>query len=101
MIAQQIKPQPGPQEQFLATSADIAIYGGAAFGGKTFALLLEAVRNTDNSGFGGVIFRRTTKQVTAEGGLWDTSEEIYPQLGAKSNVSRLQYVFPSGAALTF
>lgn len=35
-----LKPQKGPQEQFLATKADIAIYGGAAGGGKTYALLL-------------------------------------------------------------
>lgn len=30
----EIRPQPGPQEQFLSSAADIAIYGGAAFGGK-------------------------------------------------------------------
>jgi predicted phage terminase large subunit-like protein len=101
MSVQQIRPQPGPQEQFLASSADIVFYGGAAFGGKTYALLLEAVRHTENARFGGVIFRRTTKQVTAEGGLWDTSEEIYPALGAKSNLSRLQWAFPAGATLTF
>lgn len=29
-----LKPQPGPQERFLATNADIAIYGGSAGGGK-------------------------------------------------------------------
>ena len=29
-----IRPQPGPQERFLATNADIAIYGGSAGGGK-------------------------------------------------------------------
>ena len=27
-----IRPQPGPQEAFLASPADIVIYGGAAFG---------------------------------------------------------------------
>lgn len=27
-----IRPQPGPQEAFLASSADIVIYGGAAGG---------------------------------------------------------------------
>lgn len=96
-----IRPQPGPQEQFLASSADIVFYGGAAFGGKTYALLLEGTRHTENGRFGGVIFRRTTKQVTAEGGLWDTSEEIYPSLDAKSNLSRLQWQFPSGATLGF
>ena len=31
-----LAPQKGPQEMFLATSADICIYGGAAGGGKTF-----------------------------------------------------------------
>lgn len=28
-----IRPQQGPQESFLATNADLAIYGGAAGGG--------------------------------------------------------------------
>lgn len=28
-----LKPQPGPQELFLSTPADIAFYGGAAGGG--------------------------------------------------------------------
>ncbi len=94
-----IRPQPGPQEAFLASSADIVIYGGAAFGGKTFALLLEATRHSDNGQFGAVIFRRTTKQVKAEGGLWDTSEELFPLLGATS--SNLSWTFPSGAKVTF
>ena len=40
-----IRPQAGPQEQFLASAADIAIYGGGAGGGKTFALLLEPLRH--------------------------------------------------------
>lgn len=96
-----IKPQPGPQEAFLASSADIVIYGGAAFGGKTFALLLEATRHTDNPQFGSVIFRRTTKQVKAEGGLWDTSEELFSQLDAKPNQSALSWTFQSGAKVTF
>jgi hypothetical protein len=36
-----IQPQPGPQHQFCATPADIAIYGGAGGSGKSFALLLD------------------------------------------------------------
>lgn len=96
-----IRPQPGPQEQFLSTSADIAIYGGAAFGGKTFALLLEALRHTDNRKFGVVIFRRTTKQVVAEGGLWDTAEEIYTEIGGVPNRTQLSWTFPSRAKITF
>jgi hypothetical protein len=38
----QIRPQLGPQERFLATAADIAVYGGAAGGGKSYGLLLDA-----------------------------------------------------------
>jgi predicted phage terminase large subunit-like protein len=41
-----IKPQPGPQEKFLSSAADIAIYGGAAGGGKSFALLMEPLRHS-------------------------------------------------------
>ncbi len=43
-----IAPQPGPQTRFLRTSADIAIYGGAAGGGKSWALLLEPLRHRLN-----------------------------------------------------
>src|SRR5690554_534113 len=71
-------PQAGPQEQFLKSKADIAIYGGAAGGGKTWALLLEPLSHIANPGFGGVIFRRTTVQVRNEGGLWDESARMYP-----------------------
>ncbi|RYY12693.1 MAG: terminase, partial [Cytophagaceae bacterium] len=40
-----IIPQPGFQERALSTRADIAIIGGSAGGGKTFALLMEAARH--------------------------------------------------------
>ena len=54
----EIKPQAGPQEMFLSSPADIAIYGGAAGGGKTYALPLECLRHVGNPKFGVVIFRR-------------------------------------------
>ena len=61
-----IRPQPGPQETFLASPADIAIYGGAAGGGKTWALLMEPLRHVHNPKFGAVFFRRTTVQPSQE-----------------------------------
>lgn len=96
-----LKPQPGPQEQFLATSADIAIYGGAAGGGKTYGLLLEPVRHVHNKDFGAVIFRKNSTQITNEGGLWDTSLTIYPGIGAIPRDSKHDYVFPSGCSVSF
>src|ERR1700709_1584215 len=101
MAGQSLKPQEGPQEAFLATCADIALYGGAAGGGKTWALLLEPLRHVGTPDFGAVIFRRNSKQVRNEGGLWDESAKLYPLVGAKPQESILQWKFPSGAKLKF
>src|ERR1700739_3514256 len=43
-LAATIAAQPGPQTDFLRSSADICIYGGAAGGGKTVGLILEPLR---------------------------------------------------------
>lgn len=96
-----IKPQPGPQERFLASQADIAIFGGGAGGGKTFGLLVEPLRHTDNKDFGGVIFRRTSPQIRNEGGLWDESAKLYPLFGATPKESITSWIFPSSSKIKF
>lgn len=35
----ELKPQPGKQESFLKSAADVAIFGGGAGSGKSFGLL--------------------------------------------------------------
>lgn len=90
-----IRPQPGPQEAFLGSPADIAIFGGAAGGGKSFALLLEPLRHINHPGFGAVIFRRTSPQIRNEGGLWDESEGLYAPLGLRPRESTLEWENPS------
>jgi predicted phage terminase large subunit-like protein len=97
-----IRPQPGPQEAFLASSSDIAIYGGAAFGGKTFGLLMEPLRHINNPQFGAVYFRRTMPMITAEGAGWDTACDLYMQLEARMLANpEHAAVFPSGAKIGF
>ena len=100
-MATSIKPQPGAQEAFLSATADIAIYGGAAGGGKTYALLLEPLRNIGNPNFGALVLRRTTPEITNVGGLWTESEKLYSSLGAESRLSTLDWRFPSGAKVKF
>jgi predicted phage terminase large subunit-like protein len=95
VTAVSIAPQPGPQTDFAATVADIAIYGGAAGGGKSFGLLLEPLRHYNNPKFGCVIFRRNTTQVRNEGGLWDESMGLYSLFRAVPLESKLEWVFPN------
>lgn len=96
----EVRPQEGPQTEFLSTNADIAVYGGAAGGGKSWALLAEPVRHIKNKDFGAVVFRRTTTQIRNEGGLWDESSKMYPMLGGKPKEMTLEWKFPSGASIS-
>jgi predicted phage terminase large subunit-like protein len=85
--ARVIQPQAGPQELFLRKRwVDFIVYGGSAGGGKSFGLLLDSGWHAfvePVKGYGAVIFRRTSPQITATGGLWDTSQLVYPYAGAK------------------
>ena len=101
MVTNEIRPQSGPQEQFLATDADIAIYGGAAGGGKTFGLLMMPLHHINNSDFGAVIFRRTLRQVMNQGGMWDEASKLYPLLGAEPRRGDMEWRFPTGARVQF
>jgi predicted phage terminase large subunit-like protein len=97
----EIKPQSGPQEQFMSSSADIAIFGGAAGCGKSYALLMEPLRHMDNKDFGAVVFRRTMPQITTEGGLWETAKALYTNVGADFIQGPLRATFSSGSKVEF
>jgi hypothetical protein len=96
-----IKPQPGFQEAFLSSPADIVIGGGAAGVGKTWAELLEPLRHKDVKEFNAIVFRRTTVQIRNPGGMWDKSSNIYNLFNASPNSQQLQWTFPSGAVIKF
>ncbi len=99
----ELRPQPGPQEMFLATKADICIYGGAAGGGKTYGLLLDALRHKNRPGFGEAIFRKNSIQIYNEGGLLDESLRMYSGIkGAELKRSpRPQWTFNGKGKVSF
>lgn len=97
----EIKAQDGYQKKFLSSSADIVIGGAGAGVGKTYSLLLESTRHIDNPGFGATCFRRTSPQITSEGGLWDESVKLYTVMRARQQQVARTWTFPSGAKISF
>ena len=91
-------PNPGPQTDFLASSENEVLYGGAAGGGKTMALIADPMRYFDNGNFNGIILRRSTDELREI--VWKT-QELYPQAfpGAKWGEKKSQWTFPSGARI--
>jgi len=82
------------QEEFLSSDADICIGGGAAGGGKSFALTIEPLRHVNVQGFNSVMFRRTYPEIMHTGGVWDEAMGIYPYLGGIPKQQKVMFEFP-------
>jgi len=68
---------------------------------NSWALLLECLRYTYLPTFHGILFRRTYPQIMNPGGLWSTSQDIFPSVQARGLVTKLMWEFPSGATISF
>jgi phage terminase large subunit len=88
------------QYDFISASEDIVLYGGAAGGGKSYALLFDAVRYAHIKGYRGILIRRTMPELRE---LIDISRELYPQMfkGCKYHTQEKTWRFASGAILEF
>ncbi len=91
------------QEQFLTSDADITFYGGAAGAGKSHCLLGSFLKFCHHPRTRGVIFRKTTKQLSNPGGLFDSAVNLYKKVDPKLRVRvrELEIIFSSGATLKF
>jgi len=92
-----VAPQPGPQELFLSTPADIGIMGGSVYGGKTWSLVMEPLRHIATPGFNFVAFRREMPDITNPGGMWDESKKWYAAAGGSPREHMHEWTWPSGA----
>lgn len=77
-----------------------ALYGGAAGGGKSDALVIEALRQVHIPHYKALILRKTFPQLAE---LIDKSLNYYPMAfpGARYNSSSHTWTFPSGAKIIF
>jgi hypothetical protein len=92
-------PEP-PQEAFLWLDNLEALYGGAAGGGKSDALLMAALQYVHVPGYAALLFRKTYADLALPGAIMDRSKD-WLQPWAKWNDNDKQWTFPSGASLTF
>lgn len=94
------RPHP-KQAQFILLNCREALYGGAAGGGKSDALLMAALLYADMPGYSAIIFRRSFTDLALPGALMDRAQEWLGGTEARYNNINHSWSFPSGATLAF
>tara|TARA_R110000744_G_C19371770_1_gene563147 strand:+ start:19863 stop:22316 length:2454 start_codon:yes stop_codon:yes gene_type:complete len=73
--------------------------------GKSFISLLYPLKYAHDPWFRGIIFRKTTGEITAQGGLWENACEIYIKVFGRENIKihqqQMKITFPSGGSVKF
>ena len=94
------KPNDGPQTDFLAAPERDVLYGGAAGGGKSYAMLIDPLRFAHRAAHRALILRRSMPELRE---LIDKSRELYPKAfpGCKYKEVEKLWNFPSGAKVEF
>lgn len=77
------------------------LFGGAAGGGKSEALLRSAAEFVDVPGYKAILFRRTFRDLALPGALMSRSHEWWDKTEAHWDGQNYTWRFPSGATISF
>lgn len=89
------------QREFLSLGCLEALYGGAAGGGKSDALLMAALQYADVPGYAALVLRRTFRDLNQPDAIMARAKEWLAGTRAVWNERDKRFTFPSGATLTF
>lgn len=90
------------QQDFLNLECEEALYGGAAGGGKTEALLMWLAQPIKYPRYSGLFLRRTFQQLSrSNDSPIARSALIYKPLGGTYSAGEHRWTFPSGAVIEF
>jgi predicted phage terminase large subunit-like protein len=90
------------QRVFLRTYSIEALFGGAAGGGKSSALLMAALQYVDVPGYSAILFRRTFADLSLPGALMDRFRSWMSNYDdVHWNNNSFVATFPSGARISF
>ena len=76
-------------------------YGGAAGGGKSDGMLMDALKDVNVPQFSALILRKTYQDLAQDGGLMDRAHDWLGGTAARWNGTDHRWTFPSGATLSF
>tara|TARA_Y100000310_G_C20618424_1_gene781918 strand:+ start:210 stop:1460 length:1251 start_codon:yes stop_codon:yes gene_type:complete len=89
------------QAAFLALPVLEAMYGGAAGGGKSDALLMGALQYIHVPGYSALLLRKTYSDLALPGALMDRAQEWLRPTGARWDEKAKTWHIPGGGTLTF
>ena len=94
--------EPSPKQRaFLKLACREGMFGGAAGGGKSDALLMAALQGIDIPNYSAILFRKTLQDLKLAGALMDRAHLWWDKTDVAWNSDDKVFTFPTGARIGF